>query len=93
MSDPCRESDFVLRETRRADGRPLVAGEAVLLPQRLPPEPVGTAPRIWPFRRASPRAAVSTMGPRAVLTTMASDRMEAKASASMRWRVRSVSGV
>lgn len=38
-----------LRETRRADGRPLVAGEAVLLPQRLPPEPLGSAPRIWPW--------------------------------------------
>ena len=45
---PSRLADG-LRETRHADGRPLVAGEAVLLPQRLPPEPVGSAPRIWPW--------------------------------------------
>jgi hypothetical protein len=38
-----------LRETRRADGRPLVAGEQRLLPQRLPPEPDGAAPRILPW--------------------------------------------
>ncbi|WP_240097117.1 DUF4105 domain-containing protein [Thermomonas flagellata] len=38
-----------LRETPRADGRPLVQSEQVLLPQRLPPEPPGAAPRIWPW--------------------------------------------
>jgi hypothetical protein len=38
-----------LRETRRSDGRSLVSHEVELLPQRLPPEPVGRAPRIWPW--------------------------------------------
>lgn len=38
-----------LRETRRSDGRPLVSHEVELLPQRLPPEPAGRAPRIWPW--------------------------------------------
>ena len=38
-----------LREAKRADGRPLVTSEIELLPQRQGAEPVGSAPRLWPW--------------------------------------------
>ena len=38
-----------LREAKRADGRPLVGSEIELLPQRQAAEPVGRAPRLWPW--------------------------------------------
>ena len=38
-----------LREAKRADGRPLVTSEVELLPQRQGAEPVGRAPRQWPW--------------------------------------------
>ena len=38
-----------LREAKRADGRPLVASEIELLPQRQGAEPAGRAPRLWPW--------------------------------------------
>ena len=38
-----------LRETKLADGRPLVASEIELLPQRQAAEPMGSAPRLWPW--------------------------------------------
>lgn len=38
-----------LREAKRADGRPLVTSEIELLPQRQAAEPVGRAPRLWPW--------------------------------------------
>ncbi|HTL13947.1 MAG TPA: DUF4105 domain-containing protein, partial [Thermomonas sp.] len=51
-----------LRETRRADGRPLVAGEQALLPQRLPPEPAGAAPRLLPWLLAGVALAALVLG-------------------------------
>ena len=38
-----------LRGAKRADGRPLVTSEVELLPQRQAAEPVGRAPRLWPW--------------------------------------------
>jgi hypothetical protein len=38
-----------LRNARRADGRPLVASEEILLPHRIAPEPQARAQRWWPW--------------------------------------------
>src|SRR5690606_16116277 len=51
-----------LRETDRIDGRPLVAAEAELLPQRLPPEPPGGPPRLWPWLFAGLAVAALVLG-------------------------------
>ena len=51
-----------LREAKRADGRPLVASEIELLPQRQAAEPVGSAPRLWPWLLAGALAGVAILG-------------------------------
>ncbi len=38
-----------LREVRRADGRPLVRSEEVVLPHRIAPEPEAKPRRLWPW--------------------------------------------
>ena len=48
---PMRLADS-LREARRADGRPLVASETVLLPHRIAPEPAEAPRRWWPWALA-----------------------------------------
>ncbi|MCI4566992.1 DUF4105 domain-containing protein [Lysobacter sp. CFH 32150] len=45
---PMRLADS-LRETKLADGRPLVTSEYVLLPHRIAPEPAETPRRWWPY--------------------------------------------
>jgi hypothetical protein len=51
-----------LREATRADGRPLVVSEMELLPQRQRAEPVGSAPRLWPWLLAGGLAAIAVLG-------------------------------
>lgn len=48
---PMRLADS-LRETKLADGRPLVTSEHVLLPHRIAPEPAETPRRWWPYALA-----------------------------------------
>lgn len=50
-----------LREATRADGRPLVAEEIELLPQRQAAEPVGRAPRLWPWLLAGVLAGTAVL--------------------------------
>ncbi|MEF9977548.1 MAG: DUF4105 domain-containing protein [Thermomonas sp.] len=51
-----------LREAKRADGRPLVASEIELLPQRQAAEPMGVAPRLWPWLLAGAALGLLIMG-------------------------------
>jgi hypothetical protein len=50
-----------LRAAKRADGRPLVASEIELLPQRQAAEPTGQAPRLWPWLLAGAALALAIM--------------------------------
>ncbi|WP_240125006.1 lipoprotein N-acyltransferase Lnb domain-containing protein [Thermomonas alba] len=54
-----------LRKVSGTTGRPLVAAEAELLPQRLPPEPAEHAPLLWPWLLAGALAAAGILWLRA----------------------------
>lgn len=51
-----------LRQAKRADGRPLVASEVELLPQRQAAEPIGRAPRLWPWLLAGSALGLAIAG-------------------------------
>ena len=51
-----------LREAKRADGRPLVASEIELLPQRQGAVPIGSAPRLWPWLLAGALSGIAILG-------------------------------
>ena len=51
-----------LREAKHADGRPLVASEIELLPQRQAAEPASRAPRLWPWLLAGAAFGLLIMG-------------------------------
>ncbi|HVI26316.1 MAG TPA: DUF4105 domain-containing protein [Xanthomonadaceae bacterium] len=57
---PMRLADS-LRETRLADGRPLVASEQTLLPQRIAPEPPEAPRPWWPWLLAGMALAVTAL--------------------------------
>ena len=50
-----------LGEATRADGRPLVASAIELLPQRQAAEPIGRAPRLWPWLLAGAFAGIAVL--------------------------------
>lgn len=50
-----------LREAKRTDGRPLVAEDIELLPQRQAAEPVGRAPRLWPWLLGGALAGIAVL--------------------------------
>ncbi|MFN3310791.1 MAG: DUF4105 domain-containing protein [Thermomonas sp.] len=54
-----------LRKVNGTHGRPLVAAEAELLPQRLPPEPAEHAPLLWPWLLAGTLIAAAILWLRA----------------------------